>query len=72
MDLACYVVVREDDAWTICASGVRLITCRDRHTAFETARHAAALLYRGYPCREPVVADSRRGAAGLAANHASG
>ena len=70
MDLACYVVVREDDAWTMCASGARLITCRDRHTAVETARHAAALLYRGDPCRE-TVPDNRRGAAGLAANHAS-
>lgn len=70
MDLACYVVVREDDAWTICACGVRLITCRDRHTAVETARHAAALLYRGDPSREPV-ADNRRGAAGLAPNNAS-
>jgi hypothetical protein len=70
MDLACYVVVREEDAWTICASGVRLITCRDRHTAVETARHAAALLYRRDPCREPV-ADNRRGAAGRAVNNAS-
>lgn len=70
MDLACYVVVREDDAWTICASGVRLISCRDRDTAVETARHAAALLSRGDPCREPV-AENRRGAAGLAANDAS-
>ena len=70
MDMACYVVVREDDAWTICASGVRLITCRDRHTAVETARHAAALLSGGDPCCEPV-SDNRRGAARAAANNAS-
>lgn len=66
MNLACYVVVREDDAWTICASGVRLITCRDRHTAVETARHAAALLARSAP-----AAAKRGGQAGLAADGAS-
>jgi hypothetical protein len=66
MNLACYVVVREDDAWTICASGVRLITCRDRHTAVETVRHAAVLLARSAP-----AAVKRGGPAGLAADGAS-
>ena len=70
MNLACYVVVREDDAWTICASGVRLITCRDRHTAVETARHAAALLAR-CGSRSATAAEKRDRAPRLAADDAS-
>ncbi len=46
MDLACYAIMRENDKWTICASGLPLITCRDRWTALKTARKAAQLLAR--------------------------
>src|SRR5262249_12658022 len=53
MEAACYEIVRENDKWTICASGMKLIVCRDRRTALRTARRAMALL-------APDQPDSRR------------
>jgi hypothetical protein len=44
MQLSCYEIVRDNDKWTICACGMKLIVCRDRRTALRTARHAMALL----------------------------
>jgi len=41
---ACYEIVRDNDKWTICACGMKLIACRDRRTALRTARRAMALL----------------------------
>jgi hypothetical protein len=44
MESTCYEIVRDNDKWTICACGMKLIACRDRRTALRTARHAMALL----------------------------
>jgi hypothetical protein len=44
MESGCYEIVRDNDKWTICACGMKLIVCRDRRTALRTARKAAALL----------------------------
>jgi len=44
MGSTCYEIVRENDKWTICACGMKLIVCRDRRTALRTARRATALL----------------------------
>ena len=44
MESSCYEIVRDNDKWTICACGMKVIVCRDRRTALRTARHAAALL----------------------------
>jgi hypothetical protein len=44
MESGCYEIVRDNDKWTICACGMKLIACRDRRTALRTAKQAAALL----------------------------
>jgi hypothetical protein len=54
MASSCYEIVRDNDKWTICACGMKLIVCRDRRTALRTARHAMELL-------EPVALDTQRG-----------
>ena len=46
MESTCYEIVRDNDKWTICACGMKLIVCRDRRTALRTARDATALLKR--------------------------
>ncbi len=44
MESGCYEIVRENDKWTICACGMKLIVCHNRRTALRTARLAMALL----------------------------
>jgi len=65
MESTCYEIVRENDKWTICACGMKLIVCRDRRTALRTARDATALLKpedgaRGAEANKPQTSDTPR------------